>query len=245
VAGLGKQAKVLSEGQIKAALGVLMERRYPERDRVMVLLSVRAGLRAKEIAMVTWSMVTDAEGNVGDALHLVNGASKGKKGGRVVPLAKELRQALEVLKAARNAPEPSERIIHSERDAGLSPGAVQVWFHRLYALLGFAGASSHSGRRTFVTKCAKNMSQRSPHIRDQVRQEHHRGGRIAQGCAGACRPRVVGDHPAVHPCCRADYRGGAGESLFRIFQNDVRQALESKRPPVVREPVRWSPNCRR
>ena len=44
--------------------------RYPERDRVMVLLSVKADLRAKEIAMVTWGMVTDAEGNVGDALHL-------------------------------------------------------------------------------------------------------------------------------------------------------------------------------
>lgn len=157
MAGLGKQAKVLTEGQIKAALAAVTAHRYPERDRVMVLLSVRAGLRAKEIALATWGMVTDAEGSVGDALHLVNGASKGKKGGRIVPLAKELRQALEALKATRNAPEPPDRIIHSERDAGLSPGAVQVWFHRLYASLGFAGASSHSGRRTFVTRCAKNI----------------------------------------------------------------------------------------
>ena len=60
----------------------------------MVLLSVRAGLRAKEIANVTWGMVTDAEGDVGSALHLSNGASKGKNGGRVVPLNKELRAAL-------------------------------------------------------------------------------------------------------------------------------------------------------
>jgi len=29
-------------------------------------------------------MVTDAEGEVGDALHLSNGASKGKRGGRTV-----------------------------------------------------------------------------------------------------------------------------------------------------------------
>jgi hypothetical protein len=44
MADLGKQAKVLTEGKIKATLGAVAERRYPERDRVMVLLSVRAGL---------------------------------------------------------------------------------------------------------------------------------------------------------------------------------------------------------
>jgi integrase/recombinase XerD len=166
MAGLGKQAKVLTEGQIKATLSAVAGRRYPKRDRVMVLLSVRAGLRAKEIALATWGMVTDAAGDVGDALHLVNGASKGKKGGRTVPLNKELRAALEALKATRNAPEPGERIIHSERDIGMSPGAVQVWFHRLYESLGFAGASSHSGRRTFVTRCAKNIVAAGGSLRD-------------------------------------------------------------------------------
>jgi integrase len=56
MSGLGKQAKVLTEGQTKAALAAVAERRYPQRDRVMVLLSVRAGLRAKEIAIVTWGV---------------------------------------------------------------------------------------------------------------------------------------------------------------------------------------------
>jgi integrase len=74
-----------------------------------------------------------------------------------VPLNKELRTALVALKAARNGVEPGDCIIHSERDIGMSPDAVQVWFHRLYESLGFAGASSHSGRRTFVTRCAKNI----------------------------------------------------------------------------------------
>lgn len=166
MAGLGKRAKVLTEGQIKAALGAVAERRYPERNRVMVLLSVRAGLRAKEIAMVTWGMVTDSEGNVGDALHLVNAASKGKRGGRTVPLNKELRSGLVALKETRNGVEAADRIIHSERDLGMSPGAVQVWFHRLYKELGFHGASSHSGRRTFVTRCAKNIIAAGGSLRD-------------------------------------------------------------------------------
>lgn len=163
--GLGKQAKVLSEAQVKAALAAVAGLLYPERDRVMVLLSVRAGLRAKEIAMVTWGMVTDAEGNVEDALHLVNGASKGKRGGRTVPLNKELRAALVALKAMRN-PDAEDRIVHSERDAGMSAGAVQVWFHRLYESLGFKGASSHSGRRTFVTRCAKRIVEAGGSLRD-------------------------------------------------------------------------------
>ena len=42
--GQGKQAKVLTETQIKAVLAAVDGRRYPKRDRVMVLLSIRAGL---------------------------------------------------------------------------------------------------------------------------------------------------------------------------------------------------------
>jgi integrase len=163
--GLGKQAKVLSDAQIRAALAAIETRRYPKRDRVMILLSVRAGLRAKEVALATWGMVTDAEGNVGDALHLSNGASKGKRGGRTVPLRAELRDALIALKATRN-PDATDRIIHSERDAGMSSVAVQVWFHRLYQSLGFVGASSHSGRRTFVTRCAKKIIEAGGSLRD-------------------------------------------------------------------------------
>jgi integrase/recombinase XerD len=48
----------------------------------------------------------------------------------------------------------------------MSPGAVQVWFHRLYADLGLAGASSHSGRRTFVTRCARKIVEAGGSLRD-------------------------------------------------------------------------------
>jgi integrase/recombinase XerD len=93
---------------MKRMLAEVATHRFPERDRVMVLLSVKAGLRAKEIAMVTWRMVTDAEGNVGDALHLLNGARKGKKGSRMVPLNSELHDALVALKARWNGVEPGD-----------------------------------------------------------------------------------------------------------------------------------------
>ena len=50
----GKQAKIVSPTQERAILGYLDTTRYPSRDRVMFLLSMKAGLRAKEIASLTW-----------------------------------------------------------------------------------------------------------------------------------------------------------------------------------------------
>jgi len=58
----GKQAKTLSPAQIKTVLLHLATTRNAERDVVMFLLSVRAGLRACEVAGVTWNMVMDSEG---------------------------------------------------------------------------------------------------------------------------------------------------------------------------------------
>ena len=58
---LGKQAKILTDKQVRAVLAELDTGRYPLRDRVMFLLSIKAGLRAKEVASVTWGMLTDAE----------------------------------------------------------------------------------------------------------------------------------------------------------------------------------------
>jgi integrase len=172
----GKQAKTLTDSQIARVLREVENSRYPLRDRVMVLLSVRAGLRAKEIALATWGMVLDADGNVGDTLELHDKASKGAKGGREIPLHPELRNALVALLAApssgaallgNGASVTAEtRICHSERELGLAPGSVQIFFQRLYQRLGLKGASSHSGRRTFVTSLAKKIVAAGGSLRD-------------------------------------------------------------------------------
>jgi integrase/recombinase XerD len=163
----GKQAKILGPKQEVALLRHLETTRYPLRDTAMFLLSVKAGLRAREIASLTWSMVTDAEGQVGDMLHLENRATKGKKGGRSIPLHPQLRTALTALHQARAAAlEPWHPVIFSERGRGLTADSVQIWFHRLYSALGFAGCSSHSGRRTFITRAARKASEAGGSLRD-------------------------------------------------------------------------------
>ena len=166
----GKQAKVLTEAQARAVLRhVERHGRHRERDKVTVLLSLKAGLRAKEVAGLTWSMVTDANGEVGEAMAITNKASKGKGGGRTIPLNSDLRAALvELMKVRGNeACEATSHVIYSERSStGTSGAALAVWFHRLYADLCFTGASSHSGRRTFITRIAKKITEAGGSLRD-------------------------------------------------------------------------------
>lgn len=50
--GLTKQAKVLTANQIKAVLKYIETTRYPTRNRLLFLLSIKAGLRAKEMAEI-------------------------------------------------------------------------------------------------------------------------------------------------------------------------------------------------
>jgi integrase/recombinase XerC len=164
---LGKQAKILTDKQVRAVMAELDTRRYPLRDRVMFLLSIKAGLRAKEIASVTWSMVTDAENEIADMISLENRASKGRGGGRHLPMHTDLKAALIALHRDRGEKaRPDWPVIHSERDRGLSAAAVVVWFHRLYADLGMVGCSSHSGRRSFITRAARKISEVGGSLRD-------------------------------------------------------------------------------
>ena len=162
---LSKQAKTLTKPQADAVLGYLSTTRYPVRNRVIFLLSLKAGLRAKEIASLKWEMVTDAEGRLADEIALTNDASK--KGGRIIPLSKELRLALGFLKAeAEKAIRPSPFVITTERTLNTSSYAVVNKFGAWYRALGFNGASSHSGRRTAITQWARQISSVGGSLRD-------------------------------------------------------------------------------
>jgi integrase len=192
---LGKQAKILTDKQVRAVLAELDTRRYPLGDRTIFMLSLKAGLRAKEIASVTWGMVIDAEGEIADLIALENRAAKGKSG-RMIPMHPGLKAAMIALQQERgDKVRPDLPVIYSERDRGLSPAAVSVWFHRIYKDLGMVGCSSHSGRRTFITRAARKISEVGGSLRDIQQLAGHASlqttARYIEGDADAQRKVVA------------------------------------------------------
>ena len=174
---LGKQAKALTEPQVKTVLLQLSATRYARRNTAMFLLSVDAGLRAKEIASITWDMVTDASGELTDEICLQDRASKGSSGG-VVYMSKRLKAALGDLREGSRDLDGS--IIRSRLRRPMSPQVVVKWFFALYRDLGFDGCSSHSGRRTAITKWARGISSVGGSLRDVQALARHSSLQMTQ-----------------------------------------------------------------
>jgi integrase len=165
--GIGKQAKILNEHQLQALLGWLDTRKSANRNRLIVLLSFKAGLRAKEIASLKWSMIMTADGNIGDHIHLTNEASKGKSG-PIIALNKELKKQL--IKAREidgiNIADAGRSVIKTQRGQGTTAQVIVNSFAEWYRKLGFVGCSSHSGRRSFITQAARKASLVGGSLRD-------------------------------------------------------------------------------
>ena len=167
--GLVKQAKTLSKPQIKMLSELLINTRYGLRDKTIFYFSVKSGLRAKEIAMLKWSMVMNSDGSVGDYLHLPNSSSKGKSG-RIVTLNKDLKKSLisllEQHRQLHDFEPQTSSIFRTERSQSTSAQAIVNMFQRWYKLFGLVGCSSHSGRRTFITETSKKISTVGGSLRD-------------------------------------------------------------------------------
>ena len=167
--GLGKQAKTLSRTQVKMISEYLLTNRYGLRDQTIFYLSTKAGLRAKEIAHLKWSMIMNSDGSVDDYLNLPNASSKGN-GGRVVPLNKDLKlnliKLLQEHSSCQHFSPLTSAIIRTERSKSTSSQAIVNMFQRWYDRLGLIGCSSHSGRRTFITETSKKISTVGGSLRD-------------------------------------------------------------------------------
>jgi integrase/recombinase XerD len=176
--GLGKQAKTLSKGQVEAMLAYLSATRRPNRNRLIFLLSVEVGLRAKEIARLTWWMVNDSQSQVARRVYLQDSASKGKSG-RVIPMSDEVQDALiEYRDEVTSFSGP--HVISTERGLSTSPQAIVNMFQRWYRHLGFVGCSSHSGRRTFITNAARKISTVGGSLKDVQELAGHANLRTTQ-----------------------------------------------------------------
>jgi integrase/recombinase XerD len=172
----GKQAKTLSTDHIDDLLFFAERSRHPLRNRLVVLLSIKAGLRAAEIALLTWEMILDPAGEVAGGIELQDKIAK-KRGGRSIPIHNDLRDALI---EARGLCDGRGPIVRSERGGAMRPMSIVVWFSRAYEALGLVGCSSHSGRRTFITRAARLVHKTGGSLRDVQLLAGHRSIQTTQ-----------------------------------------------------------------
>lgn len=166
---LTKQSKTLTQPQIKMMSEYLRNQRNGLRNQTIFLLSVKSGLRAKEISQLQWQEVIDSNAEVHTHIHLTNRSSKGLSG-RIIPLHKDIRSNLiELLNEQRkfsNFNINTDNVIRTERSKSTSAQVIVNMFQRFYRKLNYVGCSSHSGRRTFITETAKKISLVGGSLRD-------------------------------------------------------------------------------
>lgn len=166
----GRQAKTISARTLRRMLTYASRTTTPTRNRVIILLSVKAGLRAAEIAQLEWSMVLDASGRIGETICVHDRIAK-RGSGRRVPLHPDLRDSLAQLLRQGDGEGP---VIVSGRGGSLRANSIVNWFVTMFAELGVEGCSSHSGRRTFITTAARNVHRVGCSLRDLQLLAGHR-----------------------------------------------------------------------
>lgn len=162
-----KQAKVLSQVDVERVLDTIDHHvRDKERARLIFFLSLYCGLRSCEIGALTLENVLGASGEVGEYLELAKQQTKGKLTGRRIPLHPKLLEALRSYLTVRSQQKnDSDSLLVTNRGRRLSANFITVSLFNLYKRAG-VNASSHSGRRSFCTRMARDLAICSASLRD-------------------------------------------------------------------------------
>lgn len=159
------QAKVLTEKEMRKVLLYCAAHKQAQRNKAMLLMTHLAGMRVGEVAALRLRDVLENDGSVRGEIKLAADQTKGSRG-RAVLMPKRLQDVLRDYLLSRftdselvaiagsecmeHALFPSQK--HPKR--GFTANTLAQHFHHLYKAAGIEGASSHSGRRSFITGLA-------------------------------------------------------------------------------------------
>ena len=181
MSGLQRKAAYLSERQIKNAVARMNEYRHSLRNKAVLQLTYLAGLRAKEVSLLRWEHLLNEDGEIGEAITLTNDVTKGKSGG-IIALSDALRETLSALLSQDEMARKDRKtaVIRSERGQAFKTQSIVnlLWQH--YRKCDIQGASSHSGRRTFITNAARKISLVGGSMRDVQQLARHSSLQITQ-----------------------------------------------------------------
>jgi integrase/recombinase XerD len=149
------QAKILHPADLASVLAFVSTQRHAARNRAVLLLTHYAGLRVGEVACLRWQDVVNGDGSVKDEIRLLPDMTKGRNA-RTVFVNKKLREELQAYAAQARFVDRSYPFFASQKSVrvGFSSNSLGQTVANIYRAAGYEGASSHSGRRSFLTTLA-------------------------------------------------------------------------------------------
>ena len=150
------QARALGAVEMEQVLEHVNAGRHAHRNRCFILLTHLAGMRVGEVASLRWVDVLTADGHIKEEIRLLPEMTKGKHA-RTVFISTRLREELQRYADIYRRSAPLEYpLFYSQKDArkGFTANSLTQTVAKLYRGAGLDGATSHSGRRSFLTNLA-------------------------------------------------------------------------------------------
>lgn len=158
------QAKTLTDKDLKKVLNYISTSKHAARDRCFLLCTVYGGMRIGEASSLSIAHVLNADGTIKDEVRLAADETKGDKG-RTVMLPKKLQQEIRTYLVTRfgtvnlvkvTETDMTRALFYTQKESrrGFTPNTAAQHMRKIYLEAGITGASSHSGRRTFLTNLA-------------------------------------------------------------------------------------------
>jgi integrase/recombinase XerD len=150
-----KQAKTLNQQELRRVLDYVSTRPHAQRNRAMILMTYLAGMRVGEVANIRFCDVVNVDGSIRNEIILSAHQTKGGES-RIVFVNERLKSELAHYKQSQKWHHPNDKFFYTQKEParGFTPNTLAQHFHYIYKGAGLTGASSHSGRRTFITNLA-------------------------------------------------------------------------------------------
>ena len=152
---MSKQAKTLNQNEIRKVLDYTATRKHSSRNRCLLYTTFLSGMRVGEVASLRYSDVVNEDGTIKNEIRLTAEQTKGNEA-RVVFVNEKLRKEFERYIRTYKPINRNLKFFYSQKaeSDGFTSNTLTQFFHYLYRRAGVDGASSHSGRRTFITNLA-------------------------------------------------------------------------------------------
>jgi len=150
-----KQARTLDDREFRRVLDHIASRSHAARNRAMLLMTFYGGFRVGEVAQLRMADVFDVEGKVKPEIQL-DGERVKNKHARTVFLSDRLRKELSLYRTSLKVLGDQLPLFPTQKspERGFTPNTAAQHFSSIYKAAGLVGATSHSGRRTFITRLA-------------------------------------------------------------------------------------------